>query len=462
MDERIRCAWLDDRNDFLGLISCKLGDEYSLELSTAAELADEEHLRCFDAAIIAMRTAEYPGYAGRVEALQRLAANRSGVPVVALLQAPDRSLMHDALEAGAYDYLLEMAPLDEFRIVLRRATRYYQARCELGQIKSKSQQLTDFGSISTSDPKMMAIFSMAKKIAYSDANILITGETGTGKELLAKAIHACSPRSLRPFVPVACSSLPEQLIEAELFGHEKGAFTGAVCMRRGRFEVAERGTIFLDEIGELAPGLQVKLLRVLQERSFERLGSNQPRPMEARIISATNRNLGILTQAGAFRADLYYRLNTVEIELPPLRDRTDDIVTLAHLFLRRYAEYHNRPARRLSPAALCVLKKYGWPGNVRELEHVVERAVVICDGPELDCEHLPNSILRHHKTGGVQASLEDEVRSFKRRLIEKSLRDSQNNKVQAARLLGVSRSSLHRLIDELGIRATSCDYPPAA
>ena len=241
-----------------------------------------------------------------------------------------------------------------------------------------------------------------------------------------------------------------------MFGHEKGAFTGAVAMRRGRFEAAERGTIFLDEVGELTPGLQVKLLRVLQERKFERLGSNQQRPMEARIICATHRGLGEMMTSGAFRADLYYRLNTIEVPLPALRQRPDDVPLLANYFLQRQVQHHQRTARRISLAAMGALARYQWPGNIRELEHAIEHAVVLCEGPELQLEHLPAAV--RQQSWGKEPdvlSFEREVRRFKRRLVQKGLERCRNNKVRAAQLLNISRSSLHRLILELGIEGST-------
>jgi Nif-specific regulatory protein len=244
--------------------------------------------------------------------------------------------------------------------------------------------------------------------------------------------------------------VPDNLIEAELFGHEKGAFTGAMKMRRGRFEAAEGGTIFLDEIGELTIGLQVKLLRVLQERAVERLGSNQTIPVDARVICATNRDLKAMVADGTFRADLYYRLNTIEVNIPPLRARRDDISLLAHTFVKRFGEKHNRPASRIAPAAVLALEEYSWPGSVRELQNVMERAVVICDDAEIGLQHLPDAMV------GIEAELsgdsfDDEVRNFKRRLIRRTLSETHNNKLQAARSLRIARSSLHRLIEELHV-----------
>jgi DNA-binding NtrC family response regulator len=303
------------------------------------------------------------------------------------------------------------------------------------------------------DGTMRPVFSLASKVAPTDANVLITGESGTGKELLARSIHLASPRASQPFVAVACSSLPETLIEAELFGHEKGAFTGANALRVGRFEAAGEGTIFLDEVGDLAPTLQVKLLRVLQERTLERLGSNASVLMEARVICATHRDLQQLAKEGSFRLDLYYRLNTVEINLPPLRERRDDIVLLAHTFLQGFSQRHRRDVRRISAVALCALEEYNWPGNVRELQNVIERAVVVCDGPEICIEHLPSQFAAWTEQE-AGSSFDEEVRNFKRRLILRTLAECGNNKVQAARYLKIARSSIHRLIEELEIPPT--------
>jgi DNA-binding NtrC family response regulator len=260
-------------------------------------------------------------------------------------------------------------------------------------------------------------------------------------------------------VALSCASLPEHLIEAELFGHEKGAFTGAISARRGRFEAAAQGTIFLDEIGDLPASIQVKLLRVLQERTFERLGSNEPRAMEARVICATHRPLKSLVKTGAFRADLYYRISTVEVEVPALRERRSDILLMAHTFLRKFALRHNRPAARFSPAAMAALQEHAWPGNVRELQNVIERAVVLCDAAEIGISNLPPE-LGEAVAGTSDFSFDKEVREFKGRLIQRALAQTGYNKVQAAQLLGIARSSLHRLIDELQIQC-AIRTPPA-
>jgi DNA-binding NtrC family response regulator len=360
---------------------------------------------------------------------------------------------------GAYDCFVETSSMEELRVVLRRAIEFHLLKQEVEKLRSSQQINGSFHPIIACGPKMRAILEFSSKVATTDATVLLTGETGTGKEILARAIHDGSARSAAPFVPVCCTSLPETLIEAELFGHEKGAFTGAFAARQGRFEAAGKGTIFLDEIGDLPPELQVKLLRVLQERSFERLGSNQSRPMEARIICATNRDLRSMVKQGLFRADLYYRLNTVEIHLPPLRERREDISALAHTFLHFYAQKLARPVQRMSLMVIVALEEYGWSGNIRELQHVIERGVVICDGPELGIEHLPPDFCELIQETNTN-SFEDEVKNFKRRLVIRALIENQNNKVQAARFLKIARSSMHRLIEELNIPEVSVAISP--
>ena len=443
----MKCHFVDERLEFFAILGEKLGEDFTLE---PADLEEREKLLACDVLITSLPSREDKEFSTRFERLQKLVRNPAGLPVVAFLSTTDRQVMRMAWSAGAYDYFVESGSLEELRLVLRRASQFNELHREVEQLRVSAASLSDFVAVVGTDEKMRAVYSFASKVAASDATVLISGETGTGKELLARAVHRTSPRGREPFVAVACSSLPETLIEAELFGHERGAFTGASAARRGRFEAAERGTIFLDEIGELSPNMQVKLLRVLQERTFERLGSNQLRSMEARIICATNRDLMERVKAGAFRADLYYRLNTIEIKLPALRERRDDIVVLAYSFLHTQAERHRRPARRISAAAMAALQEYEWPGNIRELQNAIERAVVVCDGPEVRIEHLPSQFAAWDMEL-EDNSFDEEVRAFKRRLIRRVLLAFDNNKLQAARSLKIARSSLHRLIDELEV-----------
>src|SRR5689334_12636088 len=446
----MKCHFLDERTEFFAVLGEKLGPDFKL---LPASLDDRDNLVKCDVLISSLPSPEDAEYAERLSALQHVVRNPAGVPVVALVASTDRQVVRTALAAGAYDYFVETGSLEELRIVLRRAAQFHELHRELETLRPSAVRVSDFISVVGTDSKMREVYSFASRVAPTDATVLILGETGTGKEVLARAIHHASRRAGEPFVALACSSLPETLVEAELFGHERGAFTGADSSRMGRLEAARGGTLFLDEIGELSPGLQVKLLRVLQERTYERLGSNEVRKLHARIICATNRTLPDLVKTGVFRSDLFYRLNTIEIALPPLRERRDDIIILASSFLQTYAERHMRPARRISAPAMCALQEYDWPGNVRELQNVMERAVVICDGADIRMEHLPGQFLAW-EASIAKASFDDEVRGFKRRLIQRVLMEFDNNKLQAARSLGIARSSLHRLIDDLQV------FPP--
>ncbi|HEX8422694.1 MAG TPA: sigma 54-interacting transcriptional regulator, partial [Pyrinomonadaceae bacterium] len=291
--------------------------------------------------------------------------------------------------------------------------------------------------------------------------VLLTGENGTGKEMLARAVHEESARVEQPFIAVSCAALPESLIESELFGHEKGAFTGAVAAKKGRFELADGGTLFLDEIGELSQAVQVKLLRVLQERNFERLGSTKTQAVDIRLIAASNRDLEEEVEAGRFRRDLFYRLNVVPLRLPALRERREDLPILAAHFAARAAEKHGRPTPALEPALLEALQEYDWPGNVRELENLMERLVVLTTGTRLGTEFLPENMLHIRRPtppeagqngeSAYESTLEGAVLALKRRLVINALQAESGNKAAAAKRLAISRSYLHRLVSELNI-----------
>ncbi|AEJ60983.1 PAS modulated sigma54 specific transcriptional regulator, Fis family [Spirochaeta thermophila DSM 6578] len=303
-------------------------------------------------------------------------------------------------------------------------------------------------------PAMKPVLELLPEVARTEAVVLITGETGTGKEVVARAIHRMSQRKDGPFVPVHCAGLPESLLEAELFGYKKGAFTGADRDKPGRFSLARGGTLFLDEIGELPLHLQVKLLRVLQDRAYEPVGGVRPEKLDARIIAATNRNLEEEVKAGRFRDDLYYRLNVVRIHLPPLRDRKEDVLLLAETFLARFNRAYERGIRGFSPEVVDVFLLYSWPGNVRELQHVVERAVIVCHEEFIQVGHLPEELVR--EAGGAEETayggLRTEQERVERRRILEALAASGGSVKEAARLLGVHRSTLYRKMQRLGIR----------
>jgi len=393
--------------------------------------------------------------------LQELTGLPGHPPVIVLNHEETPGLNVKIMELGAYDSITHPPSMIELRLILRRAFKFQAAEKEIQRLRVTAQAATRLHELHGTAPAMQELFALARKIGPCDVNVLITGETGTGKELLARAIHQTSPRSGRPMVAFSCANLPDTLIEDELFGHEKGAFTGALAMRRGRLEHADQGSLFLDEIGDLGLGLQPKLLRVLQERSFERLGGNSTVNVNIRLISATNRNLPEMVQQGKFRDDLFYRLNVVHMHIPPLRERRDDIVLLAHLFLAASAVQFNKKVKRFSHQALLALEEYSWPGNVRELENAVQRAVVLSEGQSVDVAHLPSSVRKNsdeeenfsnsEAAGSFNSSYEGEIRQFKRRLVLRTLRKCNWSKVESARSLGVARGYLHRLINQLEI-----------
>ena len=298
----------------------------------------------------------------------------------------------EALKAGAFDYLTKPLDIEELKILIEKAMDHYHLRAENLVLKERLGDRFDFARIIAASPKMKTLLETLAMVAPSDATVLIMGESGTGKEVVANAIHHNSPRAGEPFIKVSCAALPETLLESELFGHEKGAFTGAVARREGRFQLAHRGTIFLDEVGEMSPAIQTKLLRVLQEKEFEPLGSARTIKVDIRVIAATNRDLDREVKEGRFREDLYYRLNVVPLTLPPLRERREDIPLLADHFLALYREKNRKPVRDISGKALDLLVRYDWPGNIRELENCIERAVILSRDEVLVPADLPPQI----------------------------------------------------------------------
>jgi len=377
-----------------------------------------------------------------LEVLRRAREILPGLPVIILTAHGTIETAIEAMKIGAVDYLTKPFDLDELKIVIKQNLMVSQLVTEVNFLRAELAR--KYTSIIGESKAIQEVKKLIEKVAKSNATVLITGESGTGKEVAALTIHQQSLRKDGPFVPVNCAALPEQLLESELFGHEKGAFTGAVARKLGRFELANRGTIFLDEITEIPLSMQVKLLRVLQEKSFERVGGTETLNVDVRVIAATNRDITLAMKQGQFREDLYYRLNVFQINMPPLKERKEDIPLLAQHFVEKF-----RPTylvNKISPAALELLVRYHWPGNIRELQNVIERAAIICQGNEILPEHLPKELLATQKTTASsiinfpdQGISLDEV---EKELILKALEKTGGNQTRAAQLLGITRSAL--------------------
>ena len=363
------------------------------------------------------------------------------------------------MKVGAYDFLTKPLNLDQLEIVIERALHSQQLENENRRLRTQLDKKFGLEAIIGRTPPMDELFKLIRQVAPSRATVLIQGESGTGKELVAHAIHNLSPRARGPFIAVHCAALPQSLLESELFGHEKGAFTGAAERRCGRFEMAEGGTLFLDEISEVAPAIQVKLLRVLEEWKFERVGGQETLEADIRLVTATNNDLKTLVQEGKLRNDLFYRLNVVMINLPPLRERRDDIPLLAKHFLQDFARENNRKIGDISADVLSALADYDWPGNVRELKNVIEQMVVLGHGNRLTLRDLPTSVRQNKRsflqTGEAASApslppLTESIREANRRMIMAAIEAAGGNRTLAAQKLGISRRTLHRKLHEFG------------
>ena len=369
----------------------------------------------------------------------------------------------EAVKEGAFDYLPKPFSVDQLKLAVDRALRHRKLAQENRRLREQLQTTYQFENIVGRSQAMTQVFELVAKAARSEANILVSGESGTGKELIARAIHANSGRARQAFVPVDCASLPENLLESELFGHEKGAFTGAVKTKPGLLEVAHQGTIFLDEIAELPMSLQVKLLRALQERQVRRVGGTKLIDVDARLVSATNRDLKEAVTSARFREDLYYRVNVISIHLPPLRERRGDVTLLAHHFFKKFIRTGESSLRGISPEALSMLEAYAWPGNVRELQNIIERACALAEGEWITPKDLPEH-LRSSRAGSpapmiptathlpLKDAKEEWVRQLERVYLSDLLKRHDGNVSQAAKDAGIDRKTLHRLISKYGIK----------
>lgn len=427
-----------------------------------------------------------PGAEG-LETLSRIKEARPELPVIIMTAFGTLQAAVQAMKRGAYDYITKPFDFGELTILVQRVFEIRELTERVAQMEALGGRPFDFGGVVGLCPAMQQIFKLVGKMAASDLTVLVRGESGTGKELLAKAIHYNSRRSARPFVAVNCAAIPRELLESELFGHERGAFTGASALRRGKFELAEGGTIFLDEIGDMDIGLQAKILRVLQERQFERVGGERSLSADVRVIAATNQNLETAVAQKGFREDLYYRLNVVAINLPPLRERVEDIPLLVNHFLHQFAEEQKQEPKTLPPDTLELMLAYRWPGNIRELENAVKRACVLAPTSLILPEHLPAALRRVDEVSGsggrssferlLSQGITRELSRLKqerdgqlyayflaaleRPLLLRVLERTGGNQLRAAELLGINRNTLRKKLRELGIAPVRSDEEKA-
>ncbi len=440
---------VDDEKPTRDGLRAALEDRYDVyvaeDVKSAADLLEREH---FDVLLTDFRLPSEDG----MKLIAR-AKSLSRPPVCILMTAyGSEELAVDAMKKGADDYIAKgRLQIDELEMRIARALRQQNLEVENTNLRQQLESKFGMENIIGESPAMKEVFDVVQQVAPTPVTVLLQGESGTGKELVTRAIHQLSPRSRQPLVAVHCAALSPTLLESELFGHEKGAFTGANERRIGRFEQAQGGTLFLDEIGEIDATIQIKLLRFLGERTFERVGSNKTLSADVRIIAATNKNLEELVKAGTFREDLYYRLRVMEILLPPLRDRKSDIPLLAQTFLKEFAKEMNKDVKDFTADALEALINYAWPGNVRELRSALERAVVLCRGDRISVRELPAALRADGGAAAPQRLLAQTnltVEEAEKQLIIRALKEADGNRTKAAAKIGMSRRTLHRKLHE--------------
>jgi two-component system NtrC family response regulator len=448
---------VDDEKNYLLVLSAVLEEEGYEVLTTASSLEALEILKASDVDLV-LTDMKMPGMDG-IELLEQIKTRDPELPVIMMTAHGTVDKAVEAMQKGAYSYILK--PFDNERLTLyvQKAITTYKVVKENRRLRSAVESQYQFGNIIGKSKAMRDVFEIIHKVAPSNATVLIEGESGTGKELVAKSIHFNSPRRDNPFVAVNCSALAESLLESELFGHERGAFTGAVSSKKGRFELAHGGTLFLDEIGELSANLQVKLLRVLQEKSFERVGGVRSIAVDIRVIAATNKDLGLEMRAGRFREDLFYRLNVVHIGIPPLRERQEDIRLLVNHFLQKYAAERKSavPIRGVAQEVDRLFYDYSWPGNVRELENVIERVMILCPHEIITGDDLPrgfkSSLDNALHIDGIPANakLYETLEMVEKTMIQRALKMADNVQSHAAAILGIGKSGLNQKIKKYNL-----------
>jgi len=437
----------------------KLRRVVGLQLKTAGFEVEqagsaEEALKLADSADVILTDLRLPGISG-LELLANLRRQDSHTPVIVMTAFGSIETAVDAMKAGAVDFLPKPFSLDHLMTVVNKALELRTLRDENRELRAELGQRYEFDNIVGRSAAMREIFATVERVAPTRATVLMCGESGVGKDLIARAIHHHSPRDGRPFVKINCTALPENLMESELFGYEKGAFTGANTTKPGKFEQADTGTVFLDEIGDVPASIQVKLLRILQEREFERLGSNKTRHIDVRVLAATNVDLRAALEQGTFREDLYYRLNVLPINIPPLRERKEDIPFLAEHFVKKLRKDLGSPVQSISDAAIQRLLEYHWPGNVRELENVIERSMVLATGPVLEAVDIKLDLAPKSRLAAGDGFLPEGMTldDYERSIIREALHRANGNKSQAARLLGLTRNALRYRLSQMGIES---------
>ncbi len=438
----------DEKNIRSGLEMAFEDEGYTvLTAANGKEAWNEINRNSVDLVITDLRMPEMDGY----ELLKRITSSYPTLPVIVLTGHGTIETAVETMRDGAIDFFTKPVDIDKLLLVVRKtitASSLAEQNRKLAEEIDKLKKQQGYGRIIGKSGKISELMQTINQVASTRATVLVTGESGTGKELVADAIEALSDRHGKPFVKVHCASLSSSLLEDELFGHEKGAFTGAIAQKKGRFELADTGTLFLDEIGEIDAATQVKLLRVLQERQFERVGGEKTITVDVRVICATNRDLQEEVKAGRFREDLYYRLNVVHITVPPLRERKEDIELLSQDFLKTFNSEDGRKIEGFTPQARKALYSYSWPGNVRELRNSIEAAVVLCRGRMIDVDDLPSQIKEKTIESSVTLPLPITLDEAEKRLIEDTISYCNGNKTKAAELLGIGRKTLHRKLTE--------------
>jgi len=441
--------------EFLDIMLKKEGYKVSLA-SNGEEVSKLVENDLFDLVLLDIRMPKLDG----ISALKKIKANTPETVVIMITAYASADTAIKAMKEGAYDYITKPFKVEEIKLIIKNALEKKNLQKENLLLKQAVRDRFHFGNIIGQSPKMVTLYDLLEKVSPTKTNILITGESGTGKELVAKAIHYNSPRKEKPFVTLNCGAIPESLIESELFGHMKGAFTDAIATKKGLFEVADEGTIFLDEISELPLLMQVKLLRVLQDKEFKRVGGTEDIRVDVRIIAATNKELEEAVKEKHFREDLFYRLNVIQIKLPPLRDRREDIQILANHFLKKYSQELSKNILKISPEALQILMNYEYPGNVRELQNIIERAVALESSPDLTAHNLSSYLSEQPllKKGPIDIEIPNEgidlekmVEDLERTLLLKALDKTKGIKKKAAELLHINFRSMRYRLEKYGL-----------